>query len=40
MKNIRNHRNMNFATTLEKLVFLVLKPNYHAAKLFPDNLSK
>ena len=38
MENVRNHRDINFATTEMRRNYLVLEPNYHTAKFFKENL--
>ena len=38
MENERKYRDINLATTAPRTNYLVLKPNYHAAIFFSENL--
>ena len=38
MENVRKHRDIKLVTTEEKIIKLVLEPNYHTTKQFSENL--
>ena len=38
IENVRKHKDIKLVTTKARRNYLVLKPNYHAAKNFADNL--
>ena len=38
MENLRKHRDIKLATTERKRNYLVSEPNFHATKVFTENL--
>ena len=38
MDNVRKHRNIKLVTTERRRNYLVLEPNYHTTKFFPEHL--
>ena len=38
MEYVRNHRDIKLITTEARRAYLVLEPNYHTTKAFPNNL--
>ena len=38
MENVRKHRNIRLAVTKQRRNYLISEPNYHATKIFSENL--